>query len=131
MGNAHPGPQKTQIVINLRHRTNGGAGILGSGLLVNGNGGRQTVDTVHIRLIHLAQKLPGIGRKALHIPALAFCINGIEGETGFSGAGKAGKHHQLVSWDGQIHIFQIVFSCTLDPYLVVHKILLLKKFFIG
>ena len=38
VGNAHPGPQKPQVVVNFRHRAHSGAGVLGGGLLVNGNG---------------------------------------------------------------------------------------------
>ena len=50
---AHSCPQKAQIVINLGHCSDCGAGILGSGLLVNGNSGRQSVDGIHIGLVHL------------------------------------------------------------------------------
>ena len=53
MRHTHPGPQKTQIVIDLRNRTNRRTRILGCGLLIDGNSGRQTVNRIHIRLIHL------------------------------------------------------------------------------
>ena len=59
--NAHPCPKQTQVVIDFRNRAHGGAGILGGGFLVDGNGGRQAVNGVHVRLFHLSQKLPGIG----------------------------------------------------------------------
>ena len=54
MGNTHPRPQKTQIIVNFRHRSNGGTGILGRGLLVDGNGRGEAVDAVYIRLVHLS-----------------------------------------------------------------------------
>ena len=122
VGDAHPGPEQTQIVVDLRHRANGGAGALGGGLLVNGNGRGQAVDGIHIRLIHLPQKLPGIGAQALHIPPLALGIDGIEGQTGLSRTAEAGKDHHFVSWNLQIHIFQIIFPGTPDNDLIVHSL---------
>ena len=122
VGRSHPGPQQPQIVVDLRHRTHGGPGALGGGLLVNGNGRGQPVDGVHIRLVHLPQKLPGIGTQALHIPPLALGIDGIKGQAGFSGAAEAGKHHHFVPGDGNIHIFQIVFPGTPDDDSVVHSL---------
>ena len=80
VGNAHPSPKQTQIIVNLRNGTHSRPRVFGGGLLINGNGGRQSVNGVHIRLVHLPQKLPGIAGKALHISSLAFRINGIKGK---------------------------------------------------
>ena len=80
IGNADTGPEQAHIVINLCHRAHGGARVARGGLLFNGNGWGQTVDMVHIGLVHQLQELPGVGGKALHIAALPFGIDGIEGE---------------------------------------------------
>ena len=120
VGGAHPGPQQAEVVVDLRHRAHGGAGVLAGGLLVDRDGGGQAVDVVHIGLLHLAQEHPGVGAEALHIPPLALGIDGVEGQAGFSGAGQAGDDHQLVPGDLHIHIFQIVFSGTFDVDLVLH-----------
>ena len=61
VGRTGSGPQQTQIVVNLRDGAHGGAGILGGGLLVDGNGGAQAVDAVHIGFVHLSQEHTGIG----------------------------------------------------------------------
>ena len=122
MGNTHSGPQKAKIIIYFRNRTHGGTGIFGSSLLVNGDSGRQALDGIHIRLVHLAQELPGIGGQAFHIPPLTFGINGVESQAGFSGAGQAGEYHQFVSGDGQVNVLQVVFSGTLNDQLIVHII---------
>jgi hypothetical protein len=53
VGGAHPRPQKTQIVVDLGHRAHGGAGVFGGGLLVDGDGGGQPLDIVHIGFFHL------------------------------------------------------------------------------
>ena len=53
VGGAHPCPQQTQVVVDLRDGAHGGAGVFGGGFLVNGDGGRKAVDVVHIGLLHL------------------------------------------------------------------------------
>ena len=121
MGDTCPGPEQTQIVINLSYRTNCGTRIFGSGFLVDGNGGGQTINGVNIRLVHLPQKLPGIRAKTLHIPTLSFGINGIKSQAGFAGAGQTGEHHQFISGDGQVYVFQVVFSGTFDANGVIHS----------
>ena len=105
MGNTHSRPQQAKIIINFRHGAHGRPGILGSGLLVNRDRRRKTVNGIHIRFVHLTQKLPGIGRETFHIPALAFGIDGIKGKAGFSGTGETRKYHQFIPGNGKIHIF--------------------------
>ncbi len=124
VGNAHSGPEKPQVVIDLRHRTHSGAGVFGGGLLVDGNGGRQAVDGIHVGLIHLAQKLPCVGGQALHIPPLSLGVNGIKSKTGFPGAAEARKDHQFVPGNGQTHVFQVIFSGALNADGFVHSLLL-------
>ncbi len=53
--------QKTQIVVNLRYRSDRGTGIFRSCLLIDGNGRGKPLDVIHIRLFHLPQKLARIG----------------------------------------------------------------------
>ena len=122
VGYTHPGPQQPQIVIDFRHGAHGGAWVFGGGFLVNGDGGRQAVNGVHIRLIHLPQKLTGVGAEALHISPLALGVDGIKGQAGLAGAGQTGEHHQLVSGNGQADILQIVLPCALNSDGIVHSI---------
>ena len=122
VGRTHSGPQQTQIVVDLRHRAHGGAGILGGGLLVDGDGRTQTVNGVHIGLVHLPQEHSCIAAQALHIPPLTLGIDGIKGQAGLAGAGKSRKDHQLVSRNGQVNILQIILSRALDADGVVHMV---------
>ena len=122
VGDAHPGPEQTQVVIYFRYRAHCRPGAFGRCLLVNGNSGRQAVNGIHIRLVHLAQKLPGIGTQALHISPLSLGIDGIKGQTGFTGPAEAGKDHHFISWDLQIHVFQVVFPGAPDNDLIVHRL---------
>ena len=108
VGRTYPRPQKAHIVIDLRHRTHGGAGILGGGFLIDGDGGAQALDIVHIGLVHLPQKHTGIGAEGFHIAALSLGIDGIESQRGLTAAAQARQHHQLVAGDGYINILQVI-----------------------
>ena len=61
VGDADPGIEQTEIVIDLRHRTHGGTGVAVGGFLIDGDRGRQPLDVLHIGLFHLPQELAGIG----------------------------------------------------------------------
>ena len=108
VGRTYPRPQKAHIVIDLRHRTHGGAGILGCGFLIDGDGGAQALNIVHIGLVHLPQKHTGIGAEGLHIAALSLGIDGIECQRGLAAAAETRQHHQLVAGDGYINILQVI-----------------------
>ena len=55
-------PQKAQIVVHLRHRADGGAGILRGGLLVDGDGGGEALDIVDVGLFLLPEEHARVGR---------------------------------------------------------------------
>ena len=105
MGHPHPGVQKAQIIINLRYRAYGRTRVPGGGFLIDGNSRRKPFNGIHIRLIHLPQKLAGIGRHAFHIPPLALRINGIKSQGGFARTAEPSKHHQLIAGNLHIHVF--------------------------
>ena len=87
---------------------------MAGGFLLDGDGGRQTLDHIHIGLVHQLQKLAGVGGQALHIAALALGIQRVKGEAGFARAAQSRNHHQLVAGDVQVDIFQIVGARTAD-----------------
>ena len=110
----HPGEEQTQIVIDFGNGAHGGARVVGSGFLFNGDGGREALDMVHIRLFHHGQELPGVGGEGLHVAALSFRIEGIEGQGRFAGPGQARDHGEFVPWNVQIDVTQIVGPGTPD-----------------
>ena len=73
-----PRVKKTQVIVNLRNCSDRGPRIPVRRFLVDGNGGRKTLNTLHIRLLHLTEELAGIRRQRLHIASLSFCINRIK-----------------------------------------------------
>ncbi len=72
--------EQAQVIVDFgggrNDRPRAGAGTA----LLNGDRRRQPFDEVHVGLAHLIQKLPGVGGQRLHVLALAFGVNGIEGQ---------------------------------------------------
>ncbi len=78
-----PRKHQPQIIVDFRDGSHCGAGIVACGLLIYGNSRREPLNIVHIRLVHLPQKLPGIRGQGFHVPPLSLCINGVKGQRGF------------------------------------------------
>ena len=111
---SHGGKKQPQVIINLRRGRDGRTRIGPGSPLLDGNGGRQSFDVIHIRLLHLIEKLPGIGRQTLHIFALPLGIEGVKRQRGFPRSAQSRNHHQLVAGDLDIKILQVVLSRPLD-----------------
>lgn len=111
---ADPGEQQPQVVVNLGDGADGRARVVGGGLLLDGDGRRQPLDVVHVRLLHQGEELAGIGGEGLHIAALPLGIEGIERQGGFARTGQAGDHDQLVTWQDQVDILEVVGAGTPD-----------------
>jgi hypothetical protein len=111
--NADPGEQHAQVVGDLGDGSDGGARIAALGLLLDGNGGRQTPNGVVLGLLHLAQELPRVGGERLDIAPLSLGVQGVEGQRGLSGARDSGHHHQLLLGNRDLDRLEIVFAGTL------------------
>ena len=114
IGHADARPQKPHVVVDLGDGADGRARIARGGLLLDGDGGREAVDLVDVRLLHHLQELARVGREAFDVAALALGIDGVEGERGFAGAGQAGEHHELVARDVEVDILEIVLARAAD-----------------
>ena len=114
IGDADARPQQAHVVVDLGDGADGRAGVLRGGLLLDGDGGRQAVDLVEVRLLHHLEELAGVSRERLHVAALALGIDGVEGERGLARAGQAGEHHQLVARDGDVDVLEIVLAGAAD-----------------
>ncbi len=114
IGHADARPQQAHVVVDLGDGADGRARVLRGGLLLDGDGRRQAVDLVDVRLLHHLEELPRIGGQRLHITPLALGIDGVEGERGLARAGQAGEHDQFVARNGDVDVLQIVLAGAAD-----------------
>ena len=111
---AHIRKQQAQIVVNLGRRGHGGARIRPGCALLNGNSRRQPINPVHIRLVHLVQKLPGIRRQTFNIAPLPLGKKRIKGKRGLPGSAESGYNGQLSPGNIDRHVSEIVLPCALN-----------------
>ena len=114
VGVAHPRKQQPQVVVDLRDGAHGGTGVVGGGLLLDGDGRGQALHMVQVRLFHHRQELPGVGGQGFHIPALPLGVEGVESQRGLPRAGQAGDDHQLVPGNVQVDVLEVVGSRPAD-----------------
>ena len=72
-------------------------------------GERPSID-VDVGALHLVEELAGVGGEGFDVAALALGVDGVEGERGFAGAGKAGNDRQRVARDFDADVFQVVLA---------------------
>ena len=112
------------MIIELRHRADGGSrGPDGVGL-VDGDRRRYALDLVDSRLVHAIEKLACVGRKGFDVAALTLGVQGIKHQTGFARAAGAGHDRQFAGADIQIKVLEIVLACTANADKSVWHVLL-------
>ena len=79
VGAPDTGIEQSQVLVDLRRGADGTTGIARDDLLLDGDGRGDALDEIALRLVHSAEELPGIARQALHITALSFGIQCVEG----------------------------------------------------
>ena len=110
---AHRGEEHAQVIVDLGDGPDGGARVVRSRLLLDGDGRRQATDHVVVRLLHLPEELAGVRAQRLDVPALAFRVQGIERERALPAPRHAGEHHQLLLGDLQRDALEVVLSGSL------------------
>src|SRR6185437_3696007 len=108
----HAGPQQTQVVVDLSNCAHGRARRPRGRLLLNRNRRAQAFDRVHIRPLHLVEKLARVGRERLHIAALTLSVDGVEGERTLARAGQPRDHRQGIPRDRDRDVPQVVLPRT-------------------
>ena len=68
------------MVVQLGHRADRGTRSAHRVGLVDGDGGRDALDRVDLRLVHAVQELARVGAEGLDVTALAFGIQSVEDE---------------------------------------------------
>src|SRR4029078_11993984 len=79
----------------------------------------QAVDLVDVRLLHLAEELPGVGAQALAVAALPLRVERVEGGAGLAASGQPGDGAQPVAREGDGDVLQVVFAGTADDELIL------------
>ena len=106
--------EQLEVVIDLgdgAYRRAGGAHVV---LLLDGDGGRDAFDAIDSGFVHAVEELAHVGGKGLHVASLAFSVEGLEGEGGFAGSGRAGHHGELAEGDIEVEPLEIVLSRASD-----------------
>src|SRR4029077_1398867 len=103
-------PEMPPVIVELVYGADGRARIARRGLLLDGDGGREAVDLVDVRLLHHLQEVGRLGRKTLRGAALGLGVDGVEGERGFAGAGKAGEDDEAVARNVEVDVLEIVLA---------------------
>ena len=114
IGHADAREQQAQVVVDLGDGADGGARILGGGLLLDGDGRRQPVDVVDIGLLHHLQELARVGRQALDVAPLPLGIDGVEGERRLARARQPREHDQRVARDLEVDVLEVVLARAAD-----------------
>ena len=96
--------QQPQVIVDLGDRTDGGARAAAGGLLLDRNRRAQAVDRIHVRPLHLVQKLARVGGKRLHVAPLALGVNRVEGERTFPRSAQARDHGKRVARDLDVDV---------------------------
>ena len=110
VGRADGGVEQAKVVVDLGDGADGGAGAAAGGFLLDGDGGREAFDGIDVGALDLVEKLAGVGGERLDVAALAFGVDGVEGERALAGAGEAGDHRERVAGNAHVDVAQVVLA---------------------
>ena len=108
----HSGKENPQIIVNFSGGRDCRSWIGAGAALLDGNRRRQALDKIDIWFFHLSEELPRISRKAFDISALPFGIKSVEGQRGFPRATQSGDDDQLLPWNLDVEVLEIVLAST-------------------
>ena len=108
VGGAGAGPQEAEVVVDLGDGADGGARVAAGGALLDGDGGRESLDDVDVGLLHDAEELPGVGGEGFDVAALPLRVDGVEGERGLAGAGEPGDDDEPVARQFDVDVAKVV-----------------------
>ena len=109
---ADVGEQQAEVVVDFGDRADRRARVRAGGLLLDGDGRRQAVDEIDVRLLHLLEELPRVRGQGLDIAPLPFGIDGVEGERGLARTREAGDDDELVARQLDVDVLEVVDACA-------------------
>ncbi len=110
VGHADRGVEEAEVVVDFCDGADGGAGAAAGRFLLDGNGRGEAFDGVDIGPLDLVEELARVGRKGFDVAALAFGVDGVEGEGGLPGSGEAGDHGKGIPRDLDADVAQIMLA---------------------
>ena len=114
VGLADAGEEQTEILVDLRRGAHRRTWVSRYHLLFDGDSGWDTLDEVALGLVHPPEELTGIARQTLHIAALTFGIQRVEGQRRFAGATDSGNYGEGVTGDLDVNVLQVIDPRPLD-----------------
>ena len=116
---ADVGEEQPEIVVDLGHGADRRPRVRAGGLLLDGQSRREPLDRVDVRLLHLLEELPGVGRERLDVAALPLGIDRVEGQRRLPGSRQPRDDHELVARQVHVDPFQVVDARAADGDLAV------------
>ena len=110
IGNADARPEQAHIIVDFGDGGDGRARVAAGGLLLDRDGGREAVDMLDVRLLHHLEELARVGGQTLDVAALAFGVDGVEGEARLARAAEAGDDRQALARDVDVDALEIMFA---------------------
>lgn len=104
------GPEHFKVIADFGEGADGGAGGTDLVTLFEGDGGGDTGDGIDAGFIHAIEELTGVGGEGFDVAALAFGVEGIEGEGRFTGAAEAGDHDEVVGGEVEVEALEVVLA---------------------
>ena len=111
--------EQTQEIGDFGDGAHRAPGIVAGGFLLDGDDGTQAVHALHFGLFEYAHEVLGVGRKGIHVAALAFGVDGVEGEGTLAAAAEAGNHRELPAGDVHIDSLQVVSPGSANFYVLL------------
>src|SRR5438067_3446243 len=85
-----PRHEELQVIVDLRHRPDGGTRAFHRVRLLDRDGGRNAANFVHARFVHTIEELPHVRAESFDVTSLALRVDRVEGEARFAAAARPG-----------------------------------------
>ncbi len=111
-------PQQAHVVVDFRNRADSRARIFRRCLLLDGDGRRQSVDLIDVRLLHHLEELAGVSGQRFNVAALSLGVDGVKRERRFARARQPREHDELVARISRSTFLRL---CSRAPRIVIAR----------
>ena len=116
IGRGSPGVEEAEEVGYLGNGADGRAWVAVGALLLYGNGRAEAVDALHLRPLHHADVVAGVGGEGVHVAAPGLGVDGVEGQRRLAAAAQAGDDHEGMPRYPQGDALEVVDRGLADVY---------------